>query len=58
MNILKELGLSGRRVTAKKNIDLTSEPSSPELNELLAASTEKLTKDTFFNVMALPNTWS
>jgi|TARA_B110000285_G_scaffold197276_1_gene228819 hypothetical protein len=57
MHVLKELGLSGRWITAEKDVNLTSEPSSSELNKLLATSSKKLTKDTFFNVMALPNTW-
>jgi hypothetical protein len=58
VDILKKLTLSCRWVTTEENIDFTSESASSRLREFFAASTEKLAKNTLFNILILPNRWS
>jgi len=55
VDILQKLGLGSGGVTAQQNIDFSSKPSSARHFKALAAPSEELAKDTFFDIVIFPN---
>jgi len=53
MHVLKKLGLRGRRVSTKQDVDLASEATTA--CKLFADTAEQLGKDPFFDILVFPD---
>lgn len=57
VDIGEKLRFSSRWITTKEDVDLSSLSTTTIFTKVFAASTEKLTKDSLFDVMIFPDTW-
>lgn len=55
VNILQQLTLGSGGITAEKDVNLASESTSTRLRELFGAASKKLTQNTLFDILILPN---